>query len=152
MKVVYSFLVFIFFLSIDGNSQVAVGLRGGVFGVDGNSYGGVELSVQKIGSYEFDLGWISDGSWKLTGLKQFTLIGSKKAFSLYGGGGMGVGLDASSEFQANFALNAGLSLRLIKILQLTLDYRPEWAITGNTSNNTQFSWNNIALGVRIAFE
>lgn len=146
------FLLVMLFFSTAAFSQLAVGVRGGTFGVDGNSYGGVEVSIQDIGNYEFDLGWISNDSWKVTGLKLFSLIGNEKKLSLYGGIGLGAGVNSANEFNANFALDAGISLRLIKILQLTLDYRPEWAMTNNSSNNTRFSWNNIALGVRIAFK
>ncbi|MEN8139432.1 MAG: hypothetical protein ABFR62_13480, partial [Bacteroidota bacterium] len=136
--------------SLSGFSQNAIGIRGGVFGVDGNAYGGVEFSFQGIGSHEIDFGYISGGTWKFTGLKLWTLAGNRDRFSFYGGAGVGLGLQRE-HFHANLAVDLGLSLRIVKFLQFTLDYRPEWALTKNSYVDDAFSWNNIALGFRFVF-
>lgn len=150
MKKYLGTLVIALFLSVAGFSQSAIGVRGGVFGVDGNAYGGLEVSYTKIGSMELDLGWTGSDAWKLTFLKQFGLIGNADKFLLYAGLGAGAGA-ISSQFHANVAVDVGISLKLLKFLQLSLDYRPEWAITSNSYNSTSFTWSNIALGVRFAF-
>ena len=149
-KKYFGFLVALFLFSAVGFSQSAIGVRGGVFGVDGNSYGGLEVSYTKIGSMELNVGWTGSDAWKATYLKQFGLIGNADKFLLYAGLGVGAGA-ISSKFHANLAVDVGVSLKLLKFLQLSLDYRPEWAMTSNSYNNTSFSWNNIALGVRFAF-
>ena len=143
-------LLVILMFSVDGFSQSAIGVRGGVFGVDGNSYGGLEVSYTKIGSMELDFGWTGADAYKFTFLKQFGLIGNAEKFLLYAGFGAGLGA-ISSEFHANAAVDVGISLKFLKFLQVSLDYRPEWAITSNSYDSTSFSWNNIALGLRFAF-
>lgn len=139
--------------------QTAIGLRGGVFGVDGNSFGGAEISVQGIGNYEIDLGWIDSKngySWKITGLKLFHLLGNREKFSMYAGAGVGLGtnhriIKDDNVFHANLAADLGVSWRVVKFLQLTLDYRPEWNLT-KSSTDTSFEWSNIALGVRYVLK
>jgi len=143
-------LLVVLMFSVSGFSQSAIGVRGGVFGIDGNSYGGLEVSYTKIGSMELNVGWTGSDAWKATYLKQFGLIGNANKFLLYAGLGVGAGA-ISSQFHANLAVDAGISLRLLKFLQLSLDYRPEWAMTSNSYTETSFTWNNIALGVRLAF-
>lgn len=138
-----------------GYSQTGIGIRGGMFGVDGNSYGGLEVSLQGIASYELDFGYIDGGNWKFTALKLFKLIGKREGFCLYAGLGAGAGLVngtiIENEFHANLAVDVGVSLRILKFLQFTLDYRPEWAMTNNSYTDTAFEWGNIALGARIVF-
>jgi len=143
-------LALLMMLSIGAYSQSAIGIRGGVFGVDGNSYGGLEVSYTRIGSMELDFGWTGNNSYKFTYLKQFGLVGDANNFLLYAGLGAGLGA-ISSQFHANAAVDVGVSWKLLNFLQLSLDYRPEWAITSNSYTETSFSWNNIALGLRYAF-
>jgi len=150
IKKYFGLLVIVLLFSTAGFSQSAIGVRGGVFGVDGNAYGGLEVSYTRIGSMELDFGWTGSDAWKATYLKQFGLIGSPDKFLLYAGLGVGMGA-VSSQFHANAAVDVGISLKLLKFLQLSLDYRPEWAMTSNSYTETSFTWNNIALGVRFAF-
>ena len=146
----FGLFVALFLFSVAGYSQSAIGVRGGVFGIDGNSYGGLEVSYTKIGSMELDFGWTGADAYKFTFLKQFGLIGDANKFLLYAGLGAGLGA-ISSEFHANAAVDVGISLKFLKFIQVSLDYRPEWAITTNSYDSTSFSWNNIALGLRFAF-
>ncbi|MFC2090874.1 hypothetical protein ACFLT1_08875, partial [Bacteroidota bacterium] len=84
-------------------AQTGIGARG-IFGVDGNAYGGLEFSIQKPGRYEFDLGVLND-SWKITGLKQRSFI-DRTNFGVYFGYGLGIGYyDNFDELFGTFALN-----------------------------------------------
>jgi hypothetical protein len=79
--------IFLFMIS-NLSGQTAIGARG-LFGVEGNSYGGAELSIQKPGRSEFDFGRAND-SWKLTGLKLVNLTRGRD-YAIYGGVGGGLG-------------------------------------------------------------
>lgn len=129
------------------SAQFAVGARG-LFGVEGNAYGGVELSVQKIGHSEFDLGW-ANNSWKFTGLKLFSLI-EGRGFGLYAGAGGGFGYYNTHVYDEVFgtlALDLG-SYVMLGPVQVGLDWRPEWYIINHSGSDVSF---NVALSVRLAF-
>jgi len=129
------------------SAQFAVGARG-LCGVEGNAYGGVELSVQKIGRSEFDLGW-ANNSWKFTGLKLFNLLGGG-GFGLYAGAGGGFGYYNSHEYDEVFgtlALNLG-SYVMLGPVQVGLDWRPEWYIINHSGSDVSF---NVALSARLVF-
>jgi len=147
--------IFALMFSASAFSQTGIGIRGGMFGVDGNSYGGLELSLQSIANYEIDFGYISGGNWKVTALKLFKLAGDEEFLCLYGGAGAGAGLVTTpvidDEFHANLALDLGVSIRVLDFLQFTLDYRPEWALTKNSYSDSAFEWTNVALGARFVF-
>ena len=133
------------FIAINSFSQVAVGARG-VFGVDGNAYGGLEFSVQNPGEFEVDLGLL-DESWKVTGLKHFSFIDRKK-FGIYAGGGIGIGYyDMFDELYGTFALNTGTYLMFGRI-QMGLDWRPEWNFFNAPGRDLSF---NLALSARWRF-
>ena len=141
-------IVFIFLLSATTTlafSQIAIGARG-LFGVDGNAYGGLEVSLQKPGQSEFDLGFLND-SWKFTGLKQFSLLPSRD-LGLYLGAGFGIGYyEPHDEVFANFAGNLGTYV-ILGPVQLGLDWRPEWNFFNTPGNDLIF---NVALSGRIVF-
>ncbi len=146
-KLRYYFATLLLILMLGSASgQIAVGARG-LFGVEGNAYGGVELSVQNIGRSEFDLGW-ANNSWKFTGLKLFNLLRSG-SFGLYAGAGGGIGYYNSHEYDEIFgtlALNLGSYLMLGPV-QVGLDWRPEWYIINHSGSDVSF---NVALGARLA--
>lgn len=126
-------------------SQTAIGARG-LFGVDGNAYGGLEFSLQKPGQSEFDLGFLND-SWKFTGLKLFELIPSN-GIGLYLGAGMGLGYyQPYDEVFATFAGNIG-SYIMLGPIQVGLDWRPEWNFFNTPGNDLTF---NLALSGRLVF-
>jgi len=127
------------------SAQTAIGARG-LFGVDGNSYGGAELSIQKPGRSEFDLGWAND-SWKFTGLKLINII-PRHNFALYGGIGGGLGYSRRyDEFFGSFALDLGAYV-LVGPVQVGLDWRPEWNVFNYPGSELSF---NVALSGRILF-
>jgi hypothetical protein len=127
------------------SAQTGIGARG-IFGVSGNSYGGAELSLQKLGRHEFDVGWAND-SWKFTGLKLLNFIPARN-FGLYGGAGAGIGYTHRyDEFFGNFALDLGTYI-LIGPIQLGLDWRPEWNLFNYPGNDLSF---NLALSGRLVF-
>lgn len=127
------------------SAQTAIGARG-LFGVEGNSYGGIELSIQKPGRVEFDLGWAND-SWKFTGLKLVDFI-PRKNFALYGGIGGGLGYSRFyDEFFGSFALDIGTYV-LVGPIQIGLDWRPEWNVFNYPGNELSF---NVALSGRFLF-
>ena len=127
------------------NAQVGVGGRG-IFGWDGNAYGGFEFSIQKLDRYELDLGIMHD-SWKATGLKLFPFV-ERNNFGLYGGAGVGIGYyDPIDEVFGTFALNIGSYITLGR-LQLGLDWRPEWNFFNAPGNDLSF---NTALSARWVF-
>jgi len=127
------------------SAQTGIGARG-IFGVSGNSYGGAELSIQKIGRYELDMGWAND-SWKFTGLKLMNFIPGRNV-GLYGGAGAGIGYSRYyDEFFGNFALDLGAYI-LIGPFQLGLDWRPEWNLFHYSGRDLAF---NLALSGRIVF-
>lgn len=129
------------------SAQTGIGVRG-LFGIDGNAYGGAELTYQKIGRSEFDLGWAND-SWKLTGLKLFNLL-SSGGYGIYAGVGGGLGYYKThtySEWYGTLAVDLGSYLMLGPI-QLGLDWRPEWYVINHTGNNVGF---NLALSARLVF-
>jgi hypothetical protein len=136
-------LLFIFGVA---SAQWAIGARG-LFGVEGNAYGGVELSVQNIGRSEFDLGWAND-SWKFTGLKLFSLLGGRQ-MGLYAGLGGGIGYYNShvyDELYGTLAVDLGSYLMLGPV-QVGLDWRPEWYVINHSGSNVSF---NLALSARLA--
>jgi hypothetical protein len=128
------------------SAQIAIGARG-LFGMDGNAYGGVELSVQNIGRSEFDLGWAND-SWKFTGLKLFNLLGGR-GMGLYAGIGGGLGYYRTQEYDevyGTLAVDLGSYLMLGPV-QLGLDWRPEWYVINHSGSNVS---SNVALSARLA--
>ena len=145
MKKYILFKLSCLFISIAANGQTGIGARG-IFGVDGNAYGGLEFSIQKLGHYELDLGLLND-SWKLTGLKHYSFIDTRN-LGLYGGGGIGIGYyDDFDELFGTFALNIGSYLMLGR-LQLGLDWRPEWNFFNAPGRDLSF---NLALSARWVF-
>lgn len=145
MKRILTLSIFAFFLVASSYGQTAIGARG-IFGVDGNAYGGLEFSVQKPGRGEFDLGMMND-SWKATGLKHWSLI-DRRNLGLYWGGGVGIGYyDPYDELFGTFALNFGTYAMLGK-LQLGLDWRPEWNFFNAPGRDLSF---NLALSGRWVF-
>jgi len=126
-------------------AQVGIGARG-LFGVDGNAYGGLEFSFQKLGKKEFDLGF-ANNSWKATGLKLFNIIPGDD-FGFYGGVGLGIGYnDYYDEAFSCLAANLGTYL-LFGPIQLGLDWRPEWNFYNAPNSNVTF---NLALSGRLVF-
>ncbi len=124
-------------------AQIGIGARG-MFGVDGGAYGGLELSIQRFGRSEFDLGWSND-SWKFTGLKLFNLIGGGN-FGFYGGFGAGIGYsNLSDEVFGTFAADLGTYIR-VGPLQVGLDWRPEWNVFNAPNADVTF---NVALSTRL---
>lgn len=118
----------------------------GIFGIEGNAYGGVELSLQKLRRHEFNFGWANE-SWKFTGLKLVNFVPCRN-FGLYGGIGGGVGYTRRyDEVFGTFALDLG-SYILIGPVQLGLDWRPEWNLFNYPGNDLAF---NLALSGRIVF-
>ncbi len=133
------------FSAIALQAQVGVGARG-ILGVDGNAYGGLELSIQKPGQYEIDFGRMNE-SWKITGLKHYAFV-DRKNFGVYGGGGLGIGYyDSFDEMFGTFALNVGSYIMLGR-LQTGLDWRPEWNFFNAPGNDLSF---NLALSARWIF-
>lgn len=127
------------------SAQTAIGARG-IFGVDGNAYGGLEFSIQKPGRYEIDLGLLND-SWKATGLKHYAFV-DRRNFGVYGGGGIGLGYyDRFDELFGTFALNLGSYIMLGR-LQTGLDWRPEWNFFNAPGRDLSF---NLALSARWVF-
>jgi len=126
-------------------AQVGIGARG-LFGIDGNAYGGLEFSYQKLGKKELDLGF-SNNSWKATGLKLFNIIPGED-FALYGGLGIGVGYnDYYDEAFSCLAADLGAYL-LFGPIQLGLDWRPEWNFFNAPGSDVTF---NLALSMRLVF-
>ena len=128
------------------SAQWAVGARG-LLGIEGNAYGGLELSVQNIGRSEFDLGWANE-SWKFTGLKLFRLLRSR-SFGLYAGLGGGMGYyntHVYDEFYGTLAVDLGTYLKFGPV-QLGLDWRPEWYVINHSGSDVSF---NVALSARLA--
>lgn len=145
MKRYILFICISFLFSASAISQVGIGARG-IFGVDGNSYGGLEFSIQKPGQYEFDLGVLND-SWKATGLKHYAFV-QRRNFGVYGGGGLGLGYyDRFDELFGTFALNLGSYVMLGRV-QMGLDWRPEWNFFNAPGNDLSF---NLALSARWVF-
>lgn len=145
MKRYLIILVIGFLFSLGLSAQTGIGLRG-IFGVDGNAYGGLEFSVQKPGRGEFDFGLLND-SWKMTGLKHIAFV-DRKNFGVYGGGGFGLGYyDRYDEIFGTFALNVG-SYIMAGRLQMGLDWRPEWNFFNAPGNDLSF---NLALSARWVF-
>jgi len=127
------------------SAQTGIGARG-IFGVEGNSYGGVELSIQKLGRSGFNFGRANE-SWKFTGLKLVNFI-PRRNFALYGGVGGGLGYtNRYDEWFGAFALDLGAYI-LIGPLQLGLDWRPEWNVFNYPGQDLTF---NVALGGRLVF-
>lgn len=127
------------------SAQTAIGARG-LFGVEGNSYGGVEISLQKPGRSEFDFGRANE-SWKFTGLKLINIV-PRRNFALYGGVGGGVGYsERYDELFGSFALDLGTYI-LIGPIQLGLDWRPEWNVFNYPGQDVSF---NVALSGRFLF-
>ena len=128
------------------SAQWAVGARG-LFGVEGNAYGGLELSVQNIGRSEFDFGWANE-SWKFTGLKLFSLL-RNRSFGLYAGLGGGIGYfntPVYDELYGTLAMNLGTYLKAGPV-QVGLDWRPEWYVINYSGKDVSF---NVALSARLA--
>lgn len=145
MKKIILFFGLIIFSSITLKAQTGIGARG-LLGLDGNAYGGLEFSIQKIGQYEIDLGLLGD-SWKATGLKLVSFVESNN-FGVYGGGGIGLGYyDRFDELYGTFALNIGSYIMLGR-LQVGLDWRPEWNFFNAPGNELTF---NLALSARWEF-
>jgi hypothetical protein len=132
------------FMAGTASAQLAIGARG-LFGVQGNAYGGVELSVQNIARSEFDLGWAND-SWKFTGLKLFSLLGGERA-GFYAGLGGGIGYyNLYDELYGTFAADLGCFVMLGRV-QMGLDWRPEWYVINHSGSDVAF---NLALSARLA--
>lgn len=132
-------------LFFEATAQTGIGARG-IFGVSGNSYGGAELSMQKLGRHEFNMGWAND-SWKFTGLKLMNFTPGRN-FAIYGGAGGGIGYTRRyDEFFGALALDLGTYI-LIGPFQLGLDWRPEWNLFNYSGNDLSF---NLALSGRIVF-
>jgi hypothetical protein len=141
----YIALLLIIMGVIPSMAQVGIGVRG-IFGVEGNSYGGAEFSVQKLGRSEFDFG-LSNDSWKFTGLKLVNIV-PRRNFALYGGIGGGLGYsNRYEELFGSFALDLGTYI-LIGPVQLGLDWRPEWNVFNYPGNDLSF---NVALSGRLVF-
>ena len=127
------------------SAQTAIGARG-LFGVEGNSYGGAEFSIQKPGRSEFDFG-LANNSWKFTGLKLVNII-PRRNFAFYGGIGGGLGYSRwYDEFFGSFALDLGTYV-LVGPVQIGLDWRPEWNVLNYPGRDVSF---NLALSGRILF-
>jgi len=127
------------------SAQVGIGVRG-IFGVEGNSYGGAEFSFQKLGRSEFDFG-LSNDSWKFTGLKLINIV-PRRNFALYGGIGGGLGYsNRYDELFGSFALDLGTYI-LVGPIQLGLDWRPEWNVFNYPGHDLSF---NVALSGRLVF-
>lgn len=138
-------IFFVWMLAAPASAQVGIGIRG-LFGVEGNSYGGAELSVQALGRSEFDLGRAND-SWKLTGLKLVRFSKSTN-FGFYGGIGGGLGYtERYDEWFGTFALDLGTYL-LFGPIQVGLDWRPEWNVFSYPGKDVAF---NVALSGRLVF-
>jgi hypothetical protein len=145
MKRSVLFLIMISMFVASIHAQVGVGGRG-VFGVDGNAYGGFELSLQKIDRWEFDLGTVNE-SWKATGLKLFPLL-DRKRIGVYAGGGLGMAYyEPFDDLYFNLAANLG-SFIIVGPVQLGLDWRPEWNFYNPPKNNLGF---NVAMSARWVF-
>ncbi len=129
------------------SAQTGIGVRG-LFGIEGNAYGGAEISLQKIGRHEWDLGWSND-SWKFTGLKLFNFLGSNTGgFGLYGGLGAGIGYSNTyDQMFGSFALDLGTYIWAGPI-QVGLDWRPEWNVFNYPGKDVSF---NLALSARLMF-
>ncbi len=126
------------------DAQLALGVRGAL-GFDGNAYGGAEISFQNIDRFEADLGWMND-SWKLTGLALHSFI-KGRSLGLYAGIGAGVGYNEnSSNVFLTLAADIGFYLRLLRFIQLGVDWRPEWAVINAPGNDFT---SNVALSIRF---
>ncbi|MFC2129774.1 hypothetical protein ACFLQX_03220 [Bacteroidota bacterium] len=140
---IVSALILLFAANIE--AQVGLGARG-LFGTDGNAYGGVEFSIQKLGKYELDIGTMND-SWKATGLKLFPFV-KRRNFGIYGGGGIGIGYyEPQDDIFGSLALNLG-SYIMVGRVQLGLDWRPEWSFSYPYERSLGF---NTALSARWVF-
>jgi hypothetical protein len=127
------------------SAQTGIGARG-IFGMEGNSYGGAEFSIQKLGRSEFNFGRANQ-SWKFTGLKLVNFT-SGRNFALYGGVGGGLGYtNRYDEWFGSFALDLGTYV-LIGPVQLGLDWRPEWNVFNYPGNDLSF---HVALSGRLVF-
>ena len=127
------------------HGQTGIGARG-LFGMDGNAYGGIEFSIQRPAKFELDLGVIGE-SWKATGVKLVPFV-DRENFGVYGGYGLGLGsYDDFNELYGTFALDLGTYLMLGK-LQTGLDWRPEWNFFNSPRNDLSF---NLALSFRWMF-
>lgn len=141
--IILSAIVLLFAATIE--AQVGVGARG-LFGTDGNAYGGVEFSIQKLGKWELDLGTMND-SWKATGLKLVPFV-ERRNLGLYGGGGIGIGYyEPQEDIFGSLALNLGGYIMIGKV-QLGLDWRPEWSFSYPPDRSLGF---NTALSARWVF-
>lgn len=141
----YTAIALMVIATIQGTAQVGIGARG-IFGVEGNSYGGVEFSVQKLGRSEFDFG-LSNDSWKFTGLKLIQIVPGRN-FAMYGGIGGGLGYsNRYDELFGSFALDLGTYI-LLGPVQLGLDWRPEWNVFNYPGHELSF---NVALSGRLVF-
>ena len=146
MKRYILFPFVLLFFSLGTMAQTGIGARG-ILGFDGNAYGGLEFSIQNLGHYELDLGFLEE-SWKLTALKHYSFVKTDN-FGVYGGGGIGLGYyDNFNELFGTFALNIGSYLMLGR-LQLGLDWRPEWNFFNAPSHDLAF---NGALSARWVFK
>lgn len=143
MKRMIFLLLTLFFLNNEASAQVGIGMRG-IFN-SGNAAGGLELSIQKLGAYEFDFGGTFDGSWKFTGLWMPLCLGKQLTF--FGGMGAGIG-SARGAFTANVAADLGIAFHVSRA-RFSLDWRPEWGLTPHSHHNTDFNWGNFALGIRF---
>lgn len=145
MRRFISIIALALFLGAGLQAQTGLGARG-IFGVDGNAYGGLEFSIQKLGHYELDFGRLNE-SWKATGLKHVAIV-DRNNFGVYGGGGIGIGYyDRYDELFGTFALNIG-SYIMLGHLQMGLDWRPEWNFFNAPGNDLSF---NLALSARWVF-
>lgn len=141
-------------------SENALGLRLG----DSDGFG-AEISYQRALSsdtrLEFDLGWRDNDNFdafKLTGLHQwvFPLDGN---FNWYAGAGGGLGsvdfdderFDNDNDGAFIFAAgNIGIEYNFDIPLLLSLDFRPEFGLTGYDGFDNDFDF-DIALGIRYQF-
>ncbi|MFZ5940481.1 MAG: hypothetical protein ACOYXB_07895 [Bacteroidota bacterium] len=142
-RIIIILLATMIFLPME--AQVGIGGRG-LFGIDGNAYGGLEFSYQKLGKKEFDLGF-ANSSWKFTGLKLVNFIAGED-FAFYGGLGAGIGYnDYYDEVFSSLAADLGAYL-LFGPIQAGLDWRPEWNFCNAPNSDVTF---NVALSLRLVF-
>ncbi|MBL0342516.1 MAG: hypothetical protein IPP71_17415 [Bacteroidetes bacterium] len=127
-------------------AQTGIGIRG-LWGFDEDSYGGVELSMQKLNKWEMDLGWNENDIWKFTYLKQFKLIQIGDRFgAIYGGIGASGGYnEPKEEVISTVAGNVGAFV-LLGAIELGLDWRPEFGLLNVPNEDFTFT---TALSVRF---
>ncbi len=140
-------------------SEHALGLRLGSSGGFGTEIS-YQRGLSENNRLELDLGWTSRNhydAFKLTGLYQW-VWNIEGGFNWYAGFGAGLGsVDGSDDNDwkdddnglfVNAAGNIGIEYNFDFPLLLSLDFRPEFGIINNYSDNDDF---DIALGIRYQF-